>query len=344
MNDVQLQFEEVMVGKPPPLKIEYAILPTDKLDLDPENPRLRYRHSMDGTPAIEALFEAQDTRHLKEDIKANGLFDRPFVRRNAKGGRYTVFEGNRRVACYKVLHAEAPDDPQWQAMPARILPDGVSNQQLAAMLAQFHVNGKLHWNAHERAGHIFQMTEVLKMPDDTVKTILHLGKPAIDKAVAAYRMMMEKFITIDGGRYKDQAEGKFSYFDEFQKKKQLREASKADSFFADDFCRWVGEGRIPRAEDVRQLPDILADSIADRAFRQNEPAEAFRRAVEALERNDASRKSSFFFKLKQAIEAGQKAQVTDFTIAASASGRQLLNDARAVLDLINRHADSGKAV
>lgn len=339
-DTAQLQFEDVLVGKPPPLRIEYATIPIDKLDLDPNNPRLRYRQLVDGTPAIEALFEAQDTKHLKEDIKQNGLFERPFVRRG-KDGRFTLFEGNRRAACYMVLHRENPDDEQWHTMPARILPEGVSDQQLAAMLGQFHIAGKLHWNSHERAGHIFDMTERLKMPDDTVKTILHLGKPAIDKAVAAYRMMMEKFITIEGGRYKDQAEGKFSYFDEFQKKKQLRDLAKIDSFFTDDFCKWVGEGRIPRAEDVRQLPDILADAVAERAFKQNDAAEAFRRARETLERNDASRKSNFFKQLKAAIEAGQKATVTDFATASSASGRQLLQDARAILDQIHRHSESG---
>lgn len=338
----QLQFEDVFVGNPPPLRIEYTDAPVENLELDPDNPRLRYRQQVDNKPAMEVLFESQDTKHLKEDIKQNGLFERPFVRRRPES-KYRMFEGNRRAACFIMLHREQPDDPRWQLMPVRVLPEGVSDQQLASMLCQFHVAGKLKWDAHERAGMIFDMAERLKMPDDSLKTILHLGVPAIHKAVAAYRMMMEKYTVVENGRYKEQAEGKFSFFDEFQKKKPLRDLSEHDSFFADDFCRWVGEGRIPRAEDVRKLSDILADPVAERAFKQSEPAEAFRRAQETLERNDASRKSNFFRKLKEAIDAGQKATVTDFTTASSTSGRQLIQDARAVLDLIHRHSDTSAA-
>lgn len=338
LDSAQLSFEDVFVGGPPPLRIEYAEVPIELIDLDPDNPRLRYRSQLDGATHAEILLREQSTKHLKQDIKLNGLLERPYVMRH--GGRYIAKEGNRRTTVFADLHKDEPEDSRWQKMPVRVLPDATTEQQMATMLAQWHVTGKDPWSAHERAGHIYYMSETLNMPDETIKTVLHMGMPAINKAVAAYKMMMERFVTVDGGAFKDQGEGKFSFFDEFHKQKYLRDRVKSDSFFESDFCRWVGEGRLPRAEDVRLLPTILQNPHAERLFRETEASSAIRIASEALEKTDPTRRSDFFKQLKSLISAGGKANVTDFRTAATVNGRQLLQDARALLESINRHADN----
>lgn len=334
----QLKYETVLVGAPPPLRIEYTDVPTDLIDFDPENPRLRYRSSFDNTTAGEMLLSEQSTKFLKVDIKANGLFERPYVMRH--GERFIAKEGNRRLSVYQDLLKEDPTNPQWQTMPVRILPDSTTPQQMAIMLAQWHVTGKDPWSAHERAGHIYQMSEVLHLPDEVIKATLHMGMPTINKAVAAYRMMMERYVVIDGGVFREHAEGKFTFFDEFYRAKGLRDRMKTDPFIQDDFCRWVGEGRVPTSENVRLLPAILANPMAERLFRESEKDQAFRRAADTLEANDPTRKSKFFTKIKELLEAGAKATVADFRTAATPNGRQLLHDARAMIETISRHADN----
>lgn len=333
-----IRYEYVQVGQPPPLCIEYTSVPLGLLDLDPDNPRLRYRQLYDTTEAAEILMREQSTKLLKADIKVNGLLERPYVKRH--GERFVVKEGNRRITVVKDLHKDDPDNPSWQSIGVRVLPDNTTEEQMASMLATWHVTGKEDWSAHEKAGHIYYMSEVLHMPDEHIKTVLHMGMPSITKAVAAYRMMMELFTKIDGGAYKDQGEGKFTFFDEFHRVRALRNRAKADPLFETDFCRWVGEGRVPRSEDVRMLPVILGNQVAERLFRGDDKDQAFRRAAESLEANDPTRKSKFFLKLKELIAEGGKATVTDFRTAASPSGRQLLQDARAMIETISRHADN----
>jgi len=340
---VQLVFEDVMVGGPPPLQLELATVPLAAVALDPNNPRLRYAKSATGKSAFELLFEEDDTKKLKEDIKRNGLFERPFVRRTTlmNGVSYVAFEGNRRIACYQQLNAEDPSNQLWQNIPVRILPPSTTDRQLALMLGQFHVAGKLKWNPHERAGHIYQMAEVLKMPDDEIKLCLHMGKPAIDKAVASYKMMMEVFIVIDGGSYKTDVEGKYSYFDEFFKQKDLREKHRSDPHFAEDFCRWVGEQRIPTGADVRRLAAILRDGPAYRAFVSTAPdnGQAWQAAINSLELSDVSQKSDFFKKVKLLIKAAGDATMGDVSDAQKPAGRQLIRDAKARLDTILKQAE-----
>lgn len=345
VDNVQLVFEDVMVGGPPPLQLELTTVPLKDVFLDLDNPRLRYSQSIgNGKTPFELLFEEEDTRKLKEDIKRNGLFERPFVRRvrdELKDSvRYVAFEGNRRVACFQQLHSEDPDNPQWQSVPVRILPDHTSPKQQALMLGQFHVAGKLRWDAHERAGHIYQMSEVLKMPEDEIKLCLHMGAPAINKAVAAYRMMMQTYVVIDHGRYRDKAEGKFSFFDEFFKQKQLRSKLQSDNAFADDFCRWVGEGRIPNGLDVRRLPDVLADGPAYRAF-IGTPLDdnPWGKAIAALELSDVSEKSDFYKKAKLLIGSARKATMGDVADARKPAGRTLLKEAKEAIEFIMKQAD-----
>lgn len=349
MSNGSIQFEEIMIGKPPPFKIEYARVPIAAVNLDPANPRLTYRKQRDGfvneSPAAvqstlrEQLFEDNDTKHLKLDIKTNGLFERPIVRRDLMNdGAYVVFEGNRRVSCVKALNEDDADNPAWQTIEVRILPPEVSDEQRAVLLAQFHVAGKLKWNAHERAGHIYQMVEVLKLPDETVKTTLHMGKPAIDKAVAAYKMMKE-FLAVDGGKFAGEGEGKFSFFHELQRIKQLRELAKNDPAWAADFYRWVGTGRIPRAEDVRGLASIYDDNVAYSIFRNEaEPDAAFAKAMAEVQRNDVTRKSRVFAKIQEMIDAIGDATLTDFATAAQPNGKKLLEDAHGAIQQIRSHA------
>jgi hypothetical protein len=348
-NGRQLVFEDVMVGGPPPLQLTLTTIPLNQIELDPDNPRLKYSSSIaDGKTAFELLFAENDTKELKEDIKRNGLFERPFVRAITDKNRsrykdtttHVVFEGNRRIACFQQLALEDNTNPMWQAVPVRVLPEHTSDRQLAMMLGQFHVAGKLDWNAHERAGHIYHMSEVLKMPEEEIKSCLHMGKPAIDKAVAAYRMMMETYIKIDEGTYRDKAEGKFSFFDEFYKQKALRDMLASEPQFADRFCKWVGEGRIPNGADVRRLPAILADGHAYRSFVETALKDnPWQRAVGALELSDVSSKSDFFKKLKLLISASKKATMGDVTDARKAAGRSLIQEAKGVLDMIQKQAD-----
>jgi hypothetical protein len=350
----QLVFEDVMVGGPPPLQLELTTVPLSQIELDLENPRLRYARTVVGhdvTPA-DIMFDTDsamgdETRKLKEDIKKNGLFERPFVRRKRDEltgtVSYVAFEGNRRIACFNQLHSEDPSNPQWQSVPVRVLPDHTSELQLALMLGQFHVAGKLKWNAHERAGHVYRMSEDLKMPIDDIKVCLHMGKPAIEKAVAAYKMMMKVFVAVDNGRYARDADGKWSYFDEFYKQPDLKAQLKSDPLFAQDYCRWVGSGRLPNAMDVRRLPAVMKHGIAYRAFTTTDISErsdaAWNAAVNALEISDVSQKSDFFKKLKALIASAKTATMGDVHDAKKPAGRELIREARDRLDGIMRQGE-----
>jgi hypothetical protein len=78
---------------------------------------------------------------------------------------------------------------------------------------------------------------------------------------------------------------RFSYFVEYERSEKIKNSIRSRGKTIHDFCDWVGTGRLPRAENVRRLPDILADDTAtDRFLDENSQRleENYERALEYL--------------------------------------------------------------
>jgi hypothetical protein len=310
-----------------PLFLKHTRVPLTSLNFDPDNPRLRYLRELNpGKSDEELLFLENDTKWLKEDIKQNGLLDAPYVKEGVNGN-HLVSEGNRRLACLKTLAAENPDDARFVTIQVRVLPPETTPEQLALLMASFHVAGKLQWAAHEKAGHIHHMKHVLQIPEEELKSTLHMGAPAINKAAESYRIMSEVFCTIDNGAYKKEADGKWSFFAELIKDKTLRSKHEKEPAFAETFSRWVGEKRIKNAEDVRVLPDILNSARARHLFENMPVEEAFRLAKNEADSKNPANTSKFYKQLKSLLDTLMVAPFQDVELAGTNdSARLLLQD------------------
>lgn len=183
-------------------------------------------------------------------------------------------------------------------------------------MASFHVAGKLKWDAQEKAGHVYHMKEVLGLPMEELTTTLHMGKPAIDRAARSYALL-EHFRRIDDGAYKEDSGRKWSFFNEMLKIKEFRQRDAKGPEWADTYCRWVGEGRLPNATDVRTLEKILKSSKARRAFEEGDPedGEAFKAAAKEVDRTNPGRNSKLFAQLEKLIALGKAANLEELTLA-----------------------------
>lgn len=341
-NKQQMIFEEIMLKGPPPLRIEHARIPIGKIKFDPENPRLKYQKELfPGKTENELLFEHPDTNWLMKDIGEKGLLDPIYVRAVTKDATYyIVVEGNRRTAVMQQLHKDNPDNVMYQYMPARILPENTSEEQEALLMASFHVSGKIKWEAHEKAGHIWHMLNILHIPESELANTLHMAAPTIKRTAESYALL-EHFKKVDAGRYAGDATGKWSFFSEMLKVKEFRDRyAKEGQAFADDFCRWVGDKRLARAEDVRVLPDIIKNKKAFTLFETHSPAEeAFTKARREMERAKPSKSSKFFKELEKVIVLGKDATMTEIDAARhEEASKELVLEAYQVLSAFMEQA------
>lgn len=332
-------FEEVVV-KGEVIRLEHRNVAIDDIVLDEDNPRLRYMRTKEGgnKPLDEFIRGMPDSSKLRKDIEANGgLLDR-IILIPLPNGKFKVVEGNRRRVAVGDLHAKANKDARWKMMPARILPADIDPKKVAIMLADWHVTNKVRWEPHEKAGHIYEMSKVHKMPLDEIATILHASKTTVKRLLDAYTFMMERFTKVDDGAYKDLAEGTWSFFDELHRSKELKAHLAQDPEFADEFCRWVGDKRLAKGEQVRKLAKILAHADARKVFEKSKPASAFAAAQHIVESSEPEEGSDFFKMLAKMREScTSAAQVKEILRIRSdpVARRRLLQTYSALVDFMH---------
>jgi hypothetical protein len=287
-------------------EITYEIkdLDINSLEYDPTNPRInrivsRVPPNIITQEFIELeLLKLESTKDLIYDLKANkGVIDEVYVL-----GR-KVIEGNRRLCAYRRLNKQFPDEKRWQTIKARILQDDVTDEEISYILVTFHIKGKTPWDAYEKAAYIHRMiTKLNKTPDEISK---HLGmqKKTIESMLNAYKTMSTKYLQNSyennlGSSTKDEVK-KFSYFDAFYRQKDLVKRAEETPSFLEEFVEWVKEDRFKKAQNVRDLPKILGNKKACKAFYGNDPEEAFDEAIHILYEHKPEKVDRFYMKIRE---------------------------------------------
>jgi hypothetical protein len=283
--------EEITIGGRKIL-MEHTEVPLDRVELDPKNPRLQYILStVNGKTVDEIVLQLPQVRSLLKDIaNTGGLRERVYLQIVEKG-KYIVREGNCRTVCYRALRQEDSKSPAWKKIPAKVLPPDISEREVAILLSDWHVAGKIRWNAHEKAGQVHKMANELGMTLEEIASNMRSSKSTVQRANVAYSLMFEVFMRVDDGAYRTKGEQKFSYFDEFFKRKELRDAYAADSDFGETFCRWVGEGRIGPPVNVRKLAKIVS---LPRALKKFESGASIEEAFKLVADSEPEVDSDFF--------------------------------------------------
>ena len=274
--------EEVTIGNKP-VQLVHDNVPIDRIALDENNPRIRYRLKLEqaGKSIEDVILGMPELKLLRKDIERNGALRERVILQEVKKRRFRAVEGNCRMVCIESLRKKHPRDPRWKTVPARILPADVDPSQVAVLLSDFHIAGKISWKAHEKAGQVYHMVNELGMTQDDVCTYLRMSKTTVNRLLQAYRLMTDRFLTIDDDKYAAAGQGKWSFFEEFFKQKDLRDELKRDETFGDEFCRWVGEGQLPDGADVRILPVIIRHPEARQAFEATGSLPEAKKIVEA---------------------------------------------------------------
>jgi hypothetical protein len=248
------------------VRVRNEALQLDSVRLDPRNPRIANTIALEikSREASQAelsdkLWADPDVRELYQQVKSNGgLIERIIVRHDG-----TVVEGNCRTVVYRKLRQKEPRNTAWSLIPARILPESITERSIAILLGEMHVAGKNTWTAFEKAGHIYAMHHSFGLTQDEIAQRLRMSKSKVNQLIQAFELMKKKYLV----RYPQHASiRKFSYFEELLKKSELRSWLKAEHGAEDRFVDWVGSGKIPRGVDVRELPAIVENAEALRAL------------------------------------------------------------------------------
>ncbi len=131
------------------------------LKLDPRNQRISYKIRQKGLAATDSelhklLWGMDSVKELYQSIYQNGgLIEDPIIDTDNK-----VIEGNCRTVALRELNKKFPKDSRFSRLYVRVLPAGVTEEQLTLLLGELHIAGKIEWKAYEQAEFVWKMNKI----------------------------------------------------------------------------------------------------------------------------------------------------------------------------------------
>lgn len=327
------------------LRFEIRSLDIYEVDYYYENPRINYIISRYPTEQItselieKALIELDSTRDLRHEIENNGgLTDEIIV----LDGR--VIEGNTRLCCYRRLHSKSNDD-RWKYIRAKVILDEVSPTEVFSLLSNYHIRGKKPWDPYEKAACMFKMVEQGQSIEDVARET-NSTKPKVEAMLKAYKAMRDKYLARPEVQNTPPMESreelrKYSYFEAFYANKGLVKRVEDAPQFMDEFVEWVAEGRLPKAERVRELHLVLENKKARKAFCDGDPDDCYRDAIEVLNWQRPDKIDGFYKRINQfreLIDSANPQKIKD-EILANPNRKQVLKNCLKVLQKFCKEVD-----
>lgn len=262
--------------------MEYIKLSIDEVELDINNPRIQQYLEMYGDDitsdgialALNGSSGASSTssyQTLKESIRVNGGIINPIIVNKFPDGRLVVIEGNTRLQIYKEFALADPEGP-WKEIIA-IVYDDLPETEIHAIRLQTHLVGPRDWDPFSKAKYLNQLSNIDKLPMATIISFCGGKKAEIEKLISAYTDMVTFYFPVAETTEMDPDPREFSKFSELQNT-SIKQALAVHKFDRTDFAKWVVNGNIDTAQNVRKLPAILANSVAREVFLKSTISEA----------------------------------------------------------------------
>lgn len=249
-------------------------LDVDEIELDLENPRIANTLQNYSVITPEAVALAlQDTSNtsgtnttlntLKESIKANKGIVNPIIV-NHHNGKYTVIEGNTRLQIYKDFKQTGVKG-DWTKIPAIVYED-MDSYTLNSIRLETHMVGPRPWNPYSKAMYLKKLRDEENLSTDTIVGLCGGNKSEINDLIQAFddmNLYYKEKVSPDDFDPQD-----FSYFRELNQSKKRIDALAANGYTKADFGKWVIDGKLGRAENVRRLAEVLNDDKAKAVFEE----------------------------------------------------------------------------
>ena len=237
------------------------ILPTEQVQLDINNPRIRrFLETYEGDdPTPEQIFLALGAggdesegggpsfEKLKNSIFTNGGIIHPIV--------------VKRIALYRSFAEDAPQD--WSDIPALVY-DNLSEKEIDAIRLQIHLVGTRQWDPYSKAKYLHHLRTEEKLPFGEIVDYCGGRTREITELIDAYADMEKYYrdVVVDDSAFDVT---RFSGFVELQKS-GIKDSIITAGFELADFATWINDGKLTPLNLVRKLPAILKKPEARETF------------------------------------------------------------------------------
>lgn len=268
------------------MKSKYKELDVEEVELDMNNPRIAKfiemydKNSLNSEQLALALGsgveDSSQTNYssLYNSIKTNKGIIHPIIVNHQVDGKYVVIEGNTRVQIYKEFK-ENNIDGNWDTIPS-IVYENLNENEIHAIRLQSHLVGPREWDPYSKAKYLAYLSNDENLPMSQVIDFCGGKASEVTKYINAYQDM-EKYYRAQLNSDDEFDQREFSKFFELQNS-SVKTALLA-KFKMEDFARWVINGNVDTAINVRKLPQILKDEEATKVLLKSNIKAAYEKTI-----------------------------------------------------------------
>ena len=202
------------------------------------------------------LWDRDDTHKLYRSIERDGGLIHPVI-----VYRGEVLEGNTRLCCYRHLYNITRDE-KWKSIKSHVIRDQLTQDQIYRLLCTEHIEGKIEWDAYEKANLYCKMKDEEGMTLEKISGVVGESAPTVGYRIKAYKLMVENDVA---------DKNKYSHFDQLVRNQEVQEIKKRDPEVEQEIIELIKEEKITKAQDVRLIGDIYKHKEAKkRLFHRKE--------------------------------------------------------------------------
>lgn len=248
-------------------KTEYVVeikkIEVAKLLFYPKNPRVYnvLNSNKDTDPEQDEIYNylksLDHIKSLRQNIESNGSIVYPII-----VCRNVVYEGNSRLAAYKMLCEKKP--VEFGEILCEVLPDDVSEDAIFTLLAALHINSRKDWGSFEKGGYLYRRQQQSSKPIEMIAEEVGIASSEAKKLVSVYTTMVKN---------EDTEENKWSYYDELYKIKNIvTKVSETHPEFGveEKILSSIKDDAIQMAQDIRKVGALLKSTDKEAVSLLNE--------------------------------------------------------------------------
>ena len=251
----------------------HEVIPIDKLNFLPDNPRVyaTIREMADYkclTPdeqqvrIYKRLLEEPSVQKLIPEIERDGGLQDPII---VRWDTRKVIEGNSRLAAYRRLRDNNPNEDKWTQIRCLVVPNLTDDQQ-TRLLGQTHLHGKTEWSPHAKALFCFRWVVEEKHGIPALSRLSGLTRTEISKNVKVVELMQEN---------KDKILSNFSYYNVLVRNRKISSKITNDGPLRDRLLSQIKE-----VDHTAQDREFTAQRMRDRLPRIIDKPKILRKYVE----------------------------------------------------------------
>ena len=198
----------------------------------------------------KVMWKRDETHTLYTTLKKDGGLNEALLVYRGK-----VIEGNTRLCCLKKLCLEDPE--RWKMVPCEVIIDEITPLQINRLLIDKHVIGKKNWSAYDKALLYYHLRHDENLSIDEIKALTHESTTTIRNRIESVKLYKKSGCT---------EIGKYSHFDQVVSNQEIQKMIKEEPEIGEIIIGQIMEGTIPKAQDIRRIPDICRSKDAKKRF------------------------------------------------------------------------------